>query len=139
MKKFLGIIFIIFILSNHVYAAKWEWVGSNENASYYLDEESVQVEHASQKNLIAIMDCWIKIEYIEPIDDGTKEKLMEYGFKTINKIDNAFFTPRMILCYDSEGKVITMDSSESDVWKRIPPGTFGELIYWKVIDYIHNK
>ena len=139
MKKFLGIIFVMFLLSNPVYAADWEWIADDGNASLFLDKESIQVEPGSRDLPIMLIDCWVRREFMEPLDDGTKGDMVEFGFKVINDVNNAYMSIRAVLSYDSDGNTTSSKYSEGDKWDRFPPSSLGGSVYQKVIECIGNR
>ncbi len=139
MKKFFGIIFFIFLLSTPVYAADWEWILDDGNSSLFLDKESIHMESGSRDLPIMLIDCWVRREYMEPLDDGTKGNMMEFGFKVINKMDNAYYVLRSFMCYDSDENTTSSKNYEDNKWKKIPPESIGEAIYQKVIECKFGK
>lgn len=138
MKRIFLIVFVLLMFSNSVNAADWELIDKLENSFVYLDRESVYAEPVNKDGSIVILDCWVKCEYKEPLENGVQEDLFQFGFKVINTMNNVYYSLRGVSSYDSEGNLVT-SGNFVDSWKRLPPESEGEVIFLKSIEEIHSR
>ena len=139
MKRLILFMLMIMFFQSTCHAADWVWVGSNDDVSVYLDSQSIYLEQEKTNTSIAILDCWTKFEYQEPQEDGTNSKLIEYRFKLIDKIHNAWFSVSSYLAYDLDGNLIKSDHYQGDEWQKVPPDSVIQYVCWRAIKCIEEK
>ena len=77
-------------------------------------------------------DYICRVSSFNPLDDGTKGNMVEFGFKVTNNTDNAYISIRALLCYDSDGNTISSKYIEGAKWDRFPPGSMEKLYIRKL-------
>lgn len=139
MKKIsvLSFVFLI-IISATAFAARWEWVTSDDDSSLYIDVSNIRTEYDQWNRQVVIMSVWSKFEYLNPTEEGTKTSLNFLKFK-INgnyKItSNVLWGLKSYVNYDSDGHVISSNSSSYDEWNPLIPDSIAEGVYKKACSY----
>lgn len=139
MKKIMCFIFMLIVYQNICYAADWIWVSSSDDVSVFIDSQSIYLEHEKSNSNIAFLDGWTKFEYLEPQDDGAKTKLIEYRFKLVDQVKNAWFSVSTYLSYDVNGELIKSNHYQGDEWQKVPPESMIQAVCWRAIECIENK
>ena len=138
-KWFAGILVLIIIGFGYTqFSDKWAFLFKGQRGgtmvNFYLDTESLKVEH-DIKNNQTIIECLVKYEYID------KEMTVQFIYWVK---DNSPYTRYMVesaVVYDKNGKVITRNPSSSMLYEAETPdylvsGTNEGDIFLHVSQYI---
>lgn len=133
----LSFLFLI-VLSTNVFAARWEWVTSNDSTSVYIDSSNVAFQTLFDHITVKYIDCYVKYEYAEENDYGEKYSVQHLKFSLTlppYKITNIKMCMKSYASYDSDDHLVSSESLPYEQWMDIMPGTFAEAIFWDTWKY----
>ncbi len=139
MKKISVLLFVLLIfISSNASAAKWEWVASDDNRSFYIDASNISIERNQWNKNAFIMNVWSKIVYLNPDEQGTKVLLHHLRYKVngnYSNLSNVEWSLKSYTLNDSDVGVIVTGSSSYDTWESVIPDSICEMIYRKVCKF----
>lgn len=130
---------LFFLFSaNVVFAATWNWIGSNDEIDYFFDKDTIRYELKSNREInekkIIVWEKEVFTQATAQEADSNRKISYILFLKTYDLTDRTYVTHEMVF-YNRDNKIIWHEKFENTEKKSIIPDSLGERVLATICDY----